>query len=111
MLDGDRRKSTLPNPHLPGFLHRRLSAWDPWQAVNRRSRVQSRMGPAVVKPTPLPWVHPPLPHRRLQLPLQALPPHCESAVSLQLELEERALAASTLEGVALPVPHEVRASP
>ena len=47
----------------------------------------------------------------VKLPLQALPPHCESAVSLQLEVEERALAASTLAGVALPVLHEVRASP
>ena len=79
--------------------------------MNRRSRVQSRMVPAVVEPTPLPWVHPPLPHRRLQLPLQALPPHYASAVSLQLELEERALEVSTLESVELPAPHEVRASP
>ena len=111
MLDGDRRKSTLPNPHLPWFLHRRLSAWDLWQAVNRRSRVHCRMAPAVVEPPLLPWLRPPLPHRRPQLPLQALPPHYASAVSLQLELEERALAASTLEGVKLPAPHEVRASP
>ena len=102
MLGGDRRTSTLLTRHRPGSLPRRLSAWDPWQAVNRRSRVQSRMVLAVVELTPLPWVHPPLPHRRLQLPLQALPPHCASAVSLQLELEERALAASTLEGVKLP---------
>ena len=111
MLDGDRRKSTLPNPHLPGFLHRRLSAWDLWQAVNRRSRVQNRMVPAVVEPPLLLWLRPPLPRRHPQLPLRVLPPHCESAVSLQLELEERALAASTLEGVKLPAPREVRVGP
>ena len=111
MLGGDRRKSTLLTRHRPGSLPRRLSAWEPWQAVNRRSRVQNRMVPAVVEPPLLLWLRPPLPRRHPQLPLRVLPPHCESAVSLQLEVEERALAASTLAGVARPVLHEVRASP
>ena len=106
-----RTTSTPQTRHQPGCLLQRLSVWDPWQAVNRRSRVQNRMVPAVVEPSLLLWLRPPLSHRRLQLPLQALPPHCASAVSLQLELEERALAASTLEGVKLPAPREVRVSP
>ena len=111
MLGGDRRTSTLLTRHQPGFLPRRLSAWDLWQAVNRRSRVHCRKAPAVVEP-PLPlWLHRPLPRRHLQPPLQALPPHYASAVSLQLELEERALAASTLAGVELPAPHEVQEDP
>ena len=111
MLGGDRRTSTLLTRHPPGSLPRRLSALDLWQAVNRRSRVHCRKAPAVVEPPLLLWLRPLLPHRRLQLPLQALPPHYASAVSLQLELEERALAVSTLEGVKLPAPREVRVSP
>ena len=103
--------STLPTRHQPEFLPQRLSAWDLWLAVNRRSRVHCRMAPAVVGPPLLPWLRQPLPHRHLQLPLPAPPPHCASAVSLQLELEERALAASTLEGVELPAPREVRVDP
>ena len=103
--------STLQTLRRPASPLRCLSAWGLWQTLPRRSKIHCRMVPAVVEPTPLPWVHPPLPHRRLQLPLQALPPHCASAVSLQLALEERALAASTLEGVKLPVPREARVGP
>ena len=69
------------------------------------------MVPAVVGPPLLLWLRPPLPRRHPQLPLRALPPHCESAVSLQLEVEERALAASTLEGVELPARREVQEDP
>ena len=103
--------STLPTRHQPGFLPQRLSVWDIWLAVNRRSRVRCRVAPAVVGPPPLPWLHRPPPRQHLQLQLQARPPRCALAVALRQELEERAPAASTLEGVELPARHEAQEGP
>ena len=69
---------------------------DLWQAVNRRSKVQNRMVPAVAEPLLLPWRRRPLPRRHLQPPLPAPPPHFAKAAELPQDLWEQALAVSTL---------------
>ena len=69
------------------------------------------MAPAVVEPPLLPWLRLRRPHqRRLPLP-PAPPPHCALVVALQLALEERAPAASTLERIKLLAPHAVQEDP
>ena len=60
--------------------------------------------PVVVEPPLLPWLHQPLPHRHLQPPLPAPPPHFAKAAELPQGLWEQALAVSTL-AVAGPLAH------
>ena len=90
--------STPLTQYPPGYLHRRLSAWGLWQAVNRRSGLHWREAPAVVESPLLPCLHRLPPHRRHRPRLQAPPPHCEQAAALPQELWEQALAGTMLEG-------------
>ena len=85
-------KSTPLTQCQPESPHQRLSAWDLWQAVNRRSdEAQAEAGSPL-----LPCLHLLLLHQRLQLRLPAPPPHCALAAELPQGLWERALAETKL---------------
>ena len=100
-------KSTPLTRCQPESPHRRLSAGDLWQAVNRRS---DEVPAEAVSPL-LPCLHLLLLHQHLQPQLPAPPPHCELAVVLSRELWEQALAGTMVEGDGPQAHREVQGGP
>ena len=100
-------KSTPLTQCQPESPHQRLSAWDLWQAVNRRSDE----APAEAGSPLLPCLHLLLLHQHLQLQLPAPPPHCAQAAGLPQELWELALVETMLEGAGLLAHREALGGP
>ena len=100
-------KSTPLTRCQPESPHRRLSAGDLWQAVNRRSDE----APAEAVSPLLPCLHLLLLHQHLQPQLPAPPPRFAMAVELPQALWELALAETMLEGAGLQAHREALGGP